>query len=83
MMHFDAQLDNKGRTYLENLSQGFNNQNLLSTNMEKILSNPLFNNQLELSLSSGKWHTTCAKSCKQSILKNISTTKAYNNLIML
>jgi len=83
MMHFDAQLDGKNKTYLENLSQGFDNQSLLSNSMEKILSNPLFNNQLEQSLSSGKWHTTCVKSCKQLILKNISTTKVSNSPAML
>jgi MoaA/NifB/PqqE/SkfB family radical SAM enzyme len=78
MMHFDSELDYPGRTYLEKLSQGFDNQNLLLNSMEKILNNPLFNDSLEQSFQTGKWHSTCVSSCKQQILKNISGRKSYD-----
>ena len=73
MMHFDTELDYVGRTYLEKLSQGFDNQDLQLNSMEKILDNPLFKHQLEQSLQTGKWHSNCTKNCKQKILTNISS----------
>lgn len=78
MMHFDSELDYAGRTYLEKLSQGFDNQNLLFNTMEKILNNPLFNDQLEQSLLTGKWHSTCVSSCKQQLKANISSYRSYD-----
>jgi len=78
MMHFDTELNYVGQTYLENLSQGFDNQNLLLNSMEKILNNPLFNGSLEQSLQLGKWHSTCVQNCKQQILTNISNRKSYD-----
>jgi len=70
-MHYDTTLDYNGRTYLEQLCQGFDNQSLLLHDLETILNNPLFNTSLEQSLNSGKWHNTCTKTCKQPILKNM------------
>lgn len=71
MMHFDTKLDYPGRKQLELLTEGLENQSLYHHTLEEVLQNPFFDKNLTTSLKTGKWHITCAKSCRDPILSNL------------
>lgn len=72
MMHFDTELPYAGTTYLKELTQGLENQDINCLLLSTILSNPLFDQTLTQSLLNGKWHSTCTKSCKTQIIQLIN-----------
>lgn len=79
-MHFDTQLDYNGKSRLEQMSGGFDNQDLTKQSLTTILNNQLFKTTLIDSLHSGQWHYNCVRNCKNQIINNLKFVKNYNNL---
>jgi len=74
MMHFDTENAYFGKDQLTELTEGLENQSLLTNNISQILQNKFFNNNLIDSLSGPKeqWHFNCERSCHDQIVKNKS-----------
>jgi MoaA/NifB/PqqE/SkfB family radical SAM enzyme len=72
MMHFDTENNYYGREQLEKLTDGLENQSLLTNTISQILDNKFFNNNLVDSLmgTEEQWHHNCARSCKSEIIEN-------------
>ena len=71
MMHFDTQLNYPGRDRLQEMTGGFDNQDLTKYTIGEILNHQFFKTELKTSLQSGNWHLNCARSCKSQILNNL------------
>jgi MoaA/NifB/PqqE/SkfB family radical SAM enzyme len=71
MMHFDTKLQYPGTKRLQEMTGGFDQQDLNINTMSTILGNQLFANELTDSLRSGNWHLNCVRSCKSQIKENL------------
>jgi MoaA/NifB/PqqE/SkfB family radical SAM enzyme len=71
MMHFDTKNNYFGKTRLIEMTGGIDNQDLTKHSISTILGNKFFDHELKDSLTTGKWHINCARSCKSQILNNI------------
>jgi MoaA/NifB/PqqE/SkfB family radical SAM enzyme len=71
MMHFDTQLDYPGRDRLQEMTGGFDNQDLTKHSMSQILGKQFFAHTLRDSLGKGQWHFNCVRSCKSQITENL------------
>ena len=72
MMHFDTENDYFGKDQMIKLTDGLDNQSLLSNTLSTVLNNKFFNNNLIESLLDPEenWHFNCQRSCKNLILIN-------------
>ena len=71
MMHFDTQLNYPGRDQLQQLTGGFDNQDLNKYTISQILGKQFFAHTLRDSLVKGQWHFNCVRSCKSQITENL------------
>jgi len=71
MMHFDTKNNYVGKTRLIEMTGGIDNQDLTKHSISTILNNKLFKHELANSLTTGKWHFNCVRSCKSEILNNL------------
>ena len=71
MMHFDTKLNYFGKDRLEELTGGFEKQNLNFRTLKEVLDDEFFSRNLIHSLKSGQWHFNCARSCKSQIEENL------------
>lgn len=71
MMHFDTQLKYFGTKRLNEMTGGFEQQDLSLYPLSEILNHKFFNHVLYDSLVQGKWHFNCARSCKATIIENL------------
>jgi MoaA/NifB/PqqE/SkfB family radical SAM enzyme len=79
MMHFDTKLEYFGKDRLQELTGGFEKQNLNLRTLEEILQDEFFSKNLMHSLKSGKWHFNCARSCKAQIKENLKISHDHSN----
>lgn len=72
MMHFDTENNYFGKDRLVELTEGLDNQSLLTNSISQVLQNKLFNNNLVESLlgPEQQWHFNCERSCHRNIIKN-------------
>lgn len=71
MMHFDTKLRYPGTDQLQQMTGGFDNQDLNQYTLSQVLDHQFFARTLYDSLKTDHWHFNCARSCKSQIKENL------------
>jgi sulfatase maturation enzyme AslB (radical SAM superfamily) len=78
MMHFDTKLNYHGTEQLQEMTGGFDQQDLHRHTLSEILDHQFFKHRLHDSLVKGQWHFNCERSCKSKIIENLKYIKNWS-----
>lgn len=71
MMHFDTKLRYPGTYQLQEMTGGFDNQDLNQYTLSQVLNHQFFAHTLYDSLKTDRWHFNCQRSCESQIKENL------------